>query len=150
MFHIASTTVCHLPLSWATSIRSKLSHRSSVPSILILLPATQTTQAVSSLQVFHETSNVCSWTAWPFKMEPTSCPETSITTNLCCVTSQKGENFTCLLVLSKLYHSSTFNFLTLRHVSGTCFLMCSSIPSFTPTHNSRYNLHESNRHIMDP
>jgi len=33
------------------------------------------------------------WTASPspFKLEPTGCPETSVTTNQSCVTSQKSE-----------------------------------------------------------
>jgi len=110
MFRIVSTTVCLLSLSSATPIPATLSHRSSVPSILVLFPATETTQAVSSLQVFKETSNVCSWTAGPLKMEPIGCPETSISTNLCCVTSQKSEDFMYLLVLSMLYHSPTFSF----------------------------------------
>jgi hypothetical protein len=36
------------------------------------------------------------WTARHLKMIPTGCPETSVTTNLCCVTSQKSEDVRCL------------------------------------------------------
>ena len=32
------------------------------------------------------------WTAWTFMMEQIGCPETSVTTNLRCVTSQKSED----------------------------------------------------------
>ena len=34
-----------------------------------------------------------SWTAWPLKRGHIGCPETSVTTNLSCVTSQKSEDF---------------------------------------------------------
>jgi len=33
-----------------------------------------------------------SWAAWPLKLRPTACPETSVTTNHRCVASQKMEN----------------------------------------------------------
>jgi hypothetical protein len=63
-----------------------------------------------------------SWTACPLKMRPTGCPETSVTTNIRSVTSQKSENlnkitfssFSPLLILNWSTFSVTKAFYKLE------------------------------------
>ena len=54
------------------------------------------------------------WTACPFKMGPTGCPETSLTTNQRCLTSQKKEDLDYKPGFDKLVPD-----LTLTHSSSS-------------------------------
>ena len=81
-----SCTLCHKPIHSAAihkpvSLRQTQSEQSTVPCLRL----------VHSLTLTH-----LSYTAWPVQMEPTGSPETSVTTDLCCVTSQKNEDLTVI------------------------------------------------------